>query len=86
LSYGLAHGNACRAEFALAEVIAPHVVMVVLDLTLFKGEIAGVVLAGEIMPIGVAAAFSVRTGVWHIVVEESVVVWYSAPAQSRNGA
>jgi hypothetical protein len=43
-------------------------------------------LVGEIMPIGMAAASSVRTGVRHVVVEESVVAWYSAPARGRNGA
>jgi hypothetical protein len=61
-----------------------RVIVVVLDLTLFEGKIAGMVLAGEVMPIGMAAASSIRTGVRHVVVEESVMTWYSAPARGRN--
>jgi hypothetical protein len=81
----LAHGYACCAELALAEVIASRIVVVILDLLLFEGEIAGMALVGEIMPIGVAAASSIRTGVWHVVAEESVMAGYSTPAQGRNG-
>jgi hypothetical protein len=84
LSYGLAHSDTCRAKFALAEVIAPRVVMIVLDLALFEGEIAGVALVGEIMPIGMATASSIRTCVWHLVPEEAMMAGNSAPARCRD--
>jgi hypothetical protein len=44
------------------------------------------VLAGEVMPVGVAAASSVQTGVRHLVSEESVVAGHLAPTRDHGRA
>jgi hypothetical protein len=54
--------------------------MIVLDLVFLLGEVASVMLACKVMAVGMAAATSVRTGVWHLVPEEAVMAGDSAPA------
>jgi hypothetical protein len=86
LGDGLAHGNACRAELALAKVVAPCVVMVILDLAFLLGEVASVALAGEIVAVGMTAASPIRASVWHVVAEEAVMAGNSTPTRGQDWA
>jgi hypothetical protein len=60
--------------------------VVVLYLSLFQCEVAGVALAGEVVAVGMAAAASIRAGGRHLVPEEAVVAGDSAPARCRDRA
>ena len=77
----LVHGNPRTAEFSLTEVVASRVIVIVFYLPLFQHEVAGMALAGEVMTVGMAAAASIRAGVWHLVSEETVVAGHLAPAR-----
>ena len=77
---GLSHGNACPTHFSLAEVVAPCLKVIVLDLSIFEGEVPGRSLACEVMAVGMFVSSPVRTGVRHLGMEVAVVAWYAAPS------
>jgi hypothetical protein len=60
--------------------------MVVLDFSFLYCEVTSVVLAGEVVAVGMTAAASIRAGGRHLVAEEAVVAGDSAPARCGNGA
>jgi hypothetical protein len=80
----LSHGNPRATEFPFAEVVASGIVVVIFYLPLLQCEVTGMVLAGEVMAVGMTAAASIGTGVRHLVPEELVVVGDSAPAGCRD--
>jgi hypothetical protein len=60
--------------------------MVVLDLTILKGELPSGLLAREVVPVGVFAPSSIGAGVWHLGGEISVVAGHAAPSRSASRA
>ena len=73
------------AEFALAQVVTPGVVVVILDLPLLQCKVTDVTLMSEVMAIRMATAASVWAGVGHLVAEETMVTGYMAPTQGQYG-
>jgi hypothetical protein len=53
--------------------------VVVFDLSVLERELPSRSLAREVTAVGVFVSSSIRTGVWHLVVEITVVMRYVAP-------
>jgi hypothetical protein len=83
---GLPQDNAGATHFSLAEVIASCLEVIVLDLSVFEGELPSGTLMCKVMAVGVFVPSSIRTGVWHLVVEVSVVAGHVAPPRSLGRA
>jgi hypothetical protein len=77
----LSHGNSRTTEFPFTEVVASGIVVVIFYLPLLQCEVTGMVLAGEVVAVGMAAAAPVRTGGRHLVLEEAVMAGNSTPAR-----
>jgi hypothetical protein len=75
----LPQDDAGTTHFSFAKVVASDFEVVVLDLLVFEGELPGCVLMHEVMAIGMFAPSSIRTGIWHLVIEISVVAGHAAP-------
>jgi hypothetical protein len=76
---GLSQDDAGTTHFSLAEVVAPCFEVVVLDLSILKGELPSCSLAGEVVAVGMFASSPIGTGVRHLIGEISVVAGHVAP-------
>jgi hypothetical protein len=81
---GLPQDNAGTTHFSLTKVVASCLEVIVLDLSVFKGELPGGTLTHEVMAVGVFAPSSIRTGIWHLVIEISVVAGHMAPPRGSG--
>jgi hypothetical protein len=59
--------------------------MIIFDLLLLEGEGPHGLLACEVMAVGMFAPSPIRTGVWHLVDEVTVVTGYATPPRGLCG-
>jgi hypothetical protein len=86
LGDGLPHGDAGLTHFSLAEVVTPCLEMVVLDLSVFEGELPSRSLACEVVAVGVFAPSPIGAHVRHLIDKISVVAGHVTPAGGLGGA
>jgi hypothetical protein len=75
----LPQDDAGTTHFSLAKVVASSFKVVVLDLSVFEGELPSCALAREVVAVGVFVPSSIRTGIRHLIVKISVVAGHAAP-------
>jgi hypothetical protein len=81
---GLPQDYASTTHFSFAEVVASRLEMIILDLSVFEGELPGSALTREVVAVGVFVLSSIGTGVQHLVVEVLVVAGHAAPSRGSS--